>query len=73
MEINPFKLNELSDLPNQEGFKFIGIDDDYNEHLCIVVKDSIGCHTVNRISDNEPFFTKLMSWKSLTKKEVKNG
>ena len=56
-------MKPLRDLPNREGFRFVGIDLDGNRHDCIVVKDAIGCHTVHRVSDNEPFFFKLYAWR----------
>ena len=56
----------LCDLPNQEGFKFIGVDGDWNEHECIVYKDAIGCHSIKRIDTGEPFFMRLLGWRKLT-------
>lgn len=53
----------LRDLPNLTGYRFVGVDHDGNEHACIVVKDAIGCHTVKRIADMEPFFFRLNGWK----------
>lgn len=60
------KTFELCDLPNQEGFKFIGVDHDLNTHECIVYKDAIGCHSVKRINDGEPFYLQLRGWRKLT-------
>lgn len=31
-------MNTLSTLPKQDGFKFIGIDKDGNEHFCMLRK-----------------------------------
>lgn len=56
-------VRPLRDLPNQEGYRFIGVDLDYAEHECIVVKDAVGCHTVHRVSDDEPFFFRLYAWR----------
>lgn len=55
-------MRALRDLPNIEGYRFTGIDRDGREHACIVVKDAVGCHTVKRIADMEPFFFRLHSW-----------
>lgn len=55
-------MRHLRDLPNFEGYRFTGIDHDGAKHACIVVKDAIGCHTVKRIADMEPFFFKLSAW-----------
>ena len=60
------KTFALCDLPNQEGFKFIGVDGDWNAHECIVYKDAVGCHSVKRIDTGEPFFFKLLGWRKLT-------
>lgn len=56
-------MRALRDLPNLEGYRFVGIDIDGNEHACIVVKDAVGCHTVKRIADLEPFFMRLYAWR----------
>lgn len=57
-------MKALRDLPNLPGYRFIGIDLDGQEHPCIVVKDAIGCCTVRRIADMEPFFFRLHGWRS---------
>lgn len=57
-------MRALRDLPNQEGYRFIGVDLDGAEHECVVAKDNIGCHTVKRISDGAPFFFKLYGWRA---------
>lgn len=55
----------LRDLPNQPGYKFVGIDLDGKEWECRVIKDAVGCHTVERCCDYEPFFFKLYGWRPL--------
>ena len=51
----------LEDIPNTEGYKFIGIGDEGREYDCMVVKDAIGCHSV--INEyGEPCFTNLIGW-----------
>ncbi len=37
---------DLADIPNQEGYKFIGINHDDVEGECYVAKDALGMHTV---------------------------
>lgn len=56
----PLMLKE--DLPNVAGFKFIGFDADGNEHECEVRIDPIGCYSVYRIQDDEPFFMAIVAW-----------
>jgi hypothetical protein len=55
----------LRDLPNQTGYKFIGIDLEGKEWECRVIKDAVGCHTVERCCDYEPFFFKLYGWRPI--------
>lgn len=55
-------MNHLQDLPNQEGFVFIGIDKNNNKHECEVKKNPIGCHSVYKTENGEPFFFQLSGW-----------
>lgn len=55
-------MKKLAELPNQEGFEFIGIDEDRNEFLCVVAKNSVGCHCVYEKSTKNPCFMKLSGW-----------
>ena len=55
----------LRDLPNQEGFKFIGVFLDGSEHECRVFKNAVGIHSVERSADHEPCFFKLYGWRPL--------
>jgi hypothetical protein len=57
------RMRHLSDLPNFEGYRFVGIGHDGKEHACIVTKDKIGCHTIKRIADLEPYYFKLTGWR----------
>lgn len=59
------RLYAVMDIPNQEGFKFIGVDEDRDEFPCTVKKDSIGCHSVYRDLDGEPCFNRLIGWKEI--------
>lgn len=58
-------MKRLADLPNQEGFKFIGMDKENIRHVVEVKKDAIGCHSVYRTHDGEPFFVRLFGWENL--------
>ena len=51
------------DLPNTEGFQFVGIDAYGNEHRCEVRIDPVGCYSVYRMDDDAPFFMSLVAWK----------
>ena len=57
-------MRELRELPNETGFRFIGIDYDGVEISCVVVIDSIGCHGVENFLTHEPCFMKLAGWMS---------
>lgn len=59
----------LRDLPNEEGFRFIGVDTTMTEFNCVIRKDAAGMHSVYREADNEPFFMKLYAWRPLTAAE----
>lgn len=48
----------LIDLPNQEGFKFIGVTHDGEELNCVVMKNPSGCHSVYD-DHGTPVFLKL--------------
>ena len=52
----------LGDLPNHEGFEFIGITRDDTEIRCIVKKDSVGFHRI--YSNDVPVYHKLKSWRA---------
>ena len=58
----PSRLVRLDDLPNQEGFRFTGIDKEGNLHPCVVRKNPVGCHSVYRLDNGEPFFFQLCGW-----------
>ena len=52
-------MNHLRDLPNHEGFKFVGINHDGNSGNCHVVKEKSGNHTVA----GDFMFYQLVGWK----------
>lgn len=51
-------MKALRDIPNQDGFKFIGIDKQGNEHFCIVRKKS-GRYVMN---SNTVVWADLAGW-----------
>lgn len=52
----PEKIKPKSQIPNIEGFEFIGIDNLYKQHECVVVKDLItGLHSIKSTSGVEFF------------------
>lgn len=51
-------MKPLRDLPNQDGFKFIGIDKQGNKHFCIVRKKS-GRYVMN---SNTVVWADLAGW-----------
>lgn len=57
-----FEMRVLRDLPNQDGYRFVGVTLDQERVPCIVGVDPVGCHSVYRESDREPFFFKLHGW-----------
>lgn len=56
------RLLHLSDLPNEPGFKFLGVDEDGDETACVVVLDAVGFCTVHDDKGN-PCFMKLRYWR----------
>jgi hypothetical protein len=54
-------VRHLADLPNTEGFKFIGIDHNGNLMECVVVKDRMGLHSVEN-EYGDPCFMNLHGW-----------
>lgn len=63
-------MKHLADLPNQEGFKFIGVDKENMRHECEVKKNAIGCHSVYRTQDGEPFFMRLAGWENIAPNKI---
>lgn len=62
-------MKHLSDLPNSPGFKFIGVDHDYQEELTVVRLDSVGCCSTYRVSDGAPNFMNLLGWIEVAQEE----
>ena len=59
-------MRHLADLPNEENFRFIGIDHDGNRIGCIVRKNSIGCFSAYEEYTGEPIFMRLAGWRKAT-------
>lgn len=57
-------MNKLRTLPNQDKFRFIGIDKEGNRHKCLIRKTLIG-YRVYREIDDLLFFLHLIGWESL--------
>ena len=55
-------MNRLASLPNQEGFRFIGIDLEENKIPCIVGTNSIGMYEVFKEENREPYWCRLQGW-----------
>lgn len=66
-------MKPLRDIPNQRGFRFVGIGLDGSKINCIVDKDAIGCFCVYRESDREPCFFQLIGWEPLSAAERNDG
>jgi hypothetical protein len=57
------QLRPLSELPNEDGFRFIGVNVRGLKVRCKVIQDKdTKVHYVIRIRDNEPFYSKLKGW-----------
>jgi hypothetical protein len=52
----------LKDIPNQRGYRFVGITLDQERVPCIVDLNACDCYSVYRESDREPFWFKLWGW-----------
>lgn len=55
-------MRALRDIPNQDGYRLIGITLDGAKLPCVVCVDSNGHHSVYRESDREHFWFKLYGW-----------
>jgi len=56
------RMKEPMEMPNLEGFKAIAVDDDGNEFPVTVKKDSIGCFSLYRDSDNSPCWMQIVGF-----------
>lgn len=54
---------ELGDLPNQEGFRFVGVMADGTEVACVVSRDEAGLHRACREGTGEWMFPRLNGWR----------
>ncbi len=60
---------ELRDIPNQDGYEFVGVTHDGDEIKCIVKKNPIGCHGAYDL-DGNPVFIQLKYWVKVLGKGV---
>lgn len=54
---------ELGDLPNQEGFRFIGVLADGTEVSCVVKRDEVGMHRAHHGETGEWMYPRLNGWR----------
>lgn len=54
-------MRHMRDLPNQEGFQFVGVTHDGDLMECVVTKPDNICHSVEN-EYGEPCFMKLAGW-----------
>lgn len=61
--MKPFNsgYRKLSELPNQDGFVFVGVLNDWSERKCTIRKDADGLHRA--YDDNGSCFPSLQCWK----------
>jgi len=60
-------MKHLQDLPNIEGFRFVGITHDNERKECFVAKDLMGCHTIK----GEAMWFDLDGWEDAPPKQLK--
>ena len=60
-------MKHLQDLPNIEGFRFVGITHDNERKECFVAKDLMGCHTIK----GEATWFDLDGWEDAPPKQLK--
>jgi hypothetical protein len=58
-------MKHLQDLPNIEGFRFVGITHDNERRECFVAKDLMGCHTIK----GEATWFDLDGWEDASPKQ----
>lgn len=58
-------MKHLTNLPNLEGFEFIGIDHNGQRVECIVDKNPVGCHEVYIKATRDPCWCRLSGWEPL--------
>jgi len=60
-------MKHLQDLPNIEGFRFVGITHDNERKECFVAKDLMGCHIIK----GEATWFDLDGWEDAPPKQLK--
>ena len=59
----PETFRELGDLPNQAGFRFVGVCKDGAELDCEVRRDAEGLHRACSRGTWEPVYSRLKAWR----------
>jgi len=54
-----------ADIPNTDGYRLIGIDDDFNEFFCVVRKNPVGCFSLYKEENSAPCFMQIKYWRPL--------
>lgn len=61
--MNHARTRPLADIPNQEGFRFLGVSKGGDEWICVVQqKNPDGCYSVYREEDGVPCWSQLAAW-----------
>lgn len=60
-------VNKLSDIPNREGFQFIGIKENGQEIACVVMRSPVGYFSVYTADSLVPCWCELKGWKAYVK------
>jgi hypothetical protein len=63
-------MNQLEDIPNQNGFRFIGICRDGSEIECIIKEVDECCSVRTDDAISEPIYRLLKSWRHRTESDV---
>lgn len=58
-------MKPLLEIPNQQGYRFVGITLEQERVPCVVDLNASGCHCVYRESDRRLFWFKLYGWEPL--------
>ena len=56
---------ELKDLPNKQGFEFVGITSIGNEIPCYVHRSTTGCYIVLSAYTDRRIYSELIGWREL--------
>lgn len=59
-------IKNLSTLPNQTGFRFVGVTKAGNKIQCEVRLNPVGIHDVYSVADRSPCWFQLIGWSNAT-------